>query len=216
MKVIFTSRAIALGLLVAAVVCSLAASGRSQAPESSTDHEAVFKRQRYFPRGSLSTNEWSDRFKANWYSRSLTAMKEPSLSVGQKRDIESYRFLWLRSFDNPIVVRIWRSQSNVYLITKQLDGDGGRHPGKLVVNKSRSLSMKEWDEFITLLGQSSYWTSPTTIDDLGNDGAQWILEGAKEGRYHIVDRWTPKADDNHRKACWYLVELSGLKPEKIY
>jgi hypothetical protein len=216
MKALFTSRGIALGLLVAGVVCILGASGRSQAPQGSTDHAAVFKRQRYFPRGRLSANDWQDRFKANWYSRSLTVMKEPSLSVGQKRETESYRFLWLRSFDNPIVVRIWRSESNVYLITKQLDGDGGHHPGKLVVNKSRSLSMKEWDEFTALLQQSSYWTQPTTIDDLGNDGAQWILEGAKEGRYHIVDRWTPKTDDPHRKACWYLLELSGLKPEKIY
>ena len=142
-------------------------------------------------------------------------MKEPSLSLPRKRKTETYRFLWLRSFDNPIVVRIWRSESNVNLVTKQLDGDGGHHPGKLVVTKARTLSNKEWGEFTKYLEQSSYWTLPTDIGDIGNDGAQWVLEGARENRYHVVDRWSPK-NGSYREACFYLLELSGLKLGKIY
>lgn len=68
---------------------------------------------------------------------------------------QTYRFFWLHSFDNPIVVRIWLSDPNVYLVTKQLDGDGGDHPGKLVVNRTRSLSSKEWDELLQIFNSSS-------------------------------------------------------------
>lgn len=141
-------------------------------------------------------------------------MKEPSLSRRWRRETETYRFLWLRSFDNPIVVRIWRSESNVYLVTRQLDEDGGPNPGKLVVNRISSLS-KEWDEFTKHLERSVYWTLPTDIGDIGNDGAQWVLEGARAGHYHVVDRWSP-ITDNYRRACSYLLELSGLNVGKVY
>jgi hypothetical protein len=218
MKAFVTSRAIALSLLVLGGVFGIITS-YSQAtdfsPVSQNTGPPVFESQRYFPPGVLSSNEWQDRFKASWYSRALAAMNEPSLSLPQRPQTEAYRFLWLRSFDNPIVVRIWRSESKVYLVTKQLDGDGGHHPGKLIVNKTRSLTNKEWAEFAKHLEQSSYWTLATDIDDVGNDGAQWVLEGAREGRYHIVDRWSPK-DSSYRRACSYLLELSGLKPSKMY
>lgn len=169
--------------------------------------------QPFFPPGALSANDWHDRFKANWYAKALTAMKEPSLSAGQTRETESYRFLWLRTFHNPIVVRVWRSGTTVQLIAKQLDGAGGYDPGKLVVNNTRALTSKEWDEFAKHLEQSSYWTLKTDGGDIGTDGAQWILEGTKDGRYHVVDRWTPKEADRFRKTCFYLLELSGLKPK---
>jgi hypothetical protein len=210
MKGFFTLRATALSLLVLGVVCGIATLSHSRATA-----QPSFETQRYFPPGVLSSNRWQNRFKSRWYSKALTAMKEPSLLRFQSRQNETYRFLWLRSFDNPIVVRIHRSKSSIYLVTKQLDGDGGHHPGKLIANRTRSLSSAEWDEFTKQLEQSSYWTLPADIGDIGNDGAQWILEGAKDGRYHVVDRWSPK-DDGYRRACSYLLELSGLKLGNVY
>ena len=50
---------------------------------------------------------------------------------------------------------------------------------------------------------------PTEDSRLGNDGAQWILEGMKDGRYHVVDRWSPDGGD-YRAACLHLLKLSGL------
>lgn len=70
-----------------------------------------------------------------------------------------------------------------------------------------------------LLDQSCYWQLRPEIDDSGLDGAQWILEGVKEGRYHVVDRWTPQIGD-FREACLYLLKLSNpsidLSREDIY
>ena len=28
-------------------------------------------------------------------------------------------------------------------------------------------------------------------DQEGTDGSQWVIEGVRAGRYHVVDRWTP-------------------------
>jgi hypothetical protein len=51
----------------------------------------------------------------------------------------------------------------------------------------------------------------------GFDGAQWILEGVKDQKYHVVDRWTPR-DGAFREACLYLLKLSqiGISPKEVY
>jgi hypothetical protein len=172
----------------------------------------------YFPGGVFSDNERRDEFRVRWYTEHLAAMGEPSLyfcciTPGESYQVlraeESYRFLWLRSFHHPVAVRVWRSGDEHFLVVKQLDGAGGYAPGKLSVNRTRPLSKDEWDEFVRLLDGICYWQMPTEDSRLGNDGAQWILEGMKDGRYHVVDRWSPDGGD-YRAACLHLLKLSGL------
>lgn len=67
----------------------------------------------------------------------------------------------------------------------------------------------EWDGFVSLLDRSCYWQLAAENDEMGNDGAQWILEGIRDGRYHVVDRWTPRSGD-YREACLDLLQLSNL------
>jgi len=40
---------------------------------------ATMAQVRYFPTGSLSSNQGSDEFRAKWYSEQLKALEEPSL-----------------------------------------------------------------------------------------------------------------------------------------
>jgi hypothetical protein len=35
---------------------------------------------------------------------------------------------------------------------------------------------------------------PTSEEFRGTDGAQWIVEALREGRYHVVDRWSGAED----------------------
>jgi hypothetical protein len=92
-----------------------------------------------------------------------------------------------------------------------LDGAGGYKPGKLILIQSREVTEGEWDKFTDLLEQSCYWKMPTEEGNPGGkDGAQWVLEGIKEGRSHVVDRWTPEGG-SYRELCLYLLKLSGLK-----
>lgn len=47
---------------------------------------------------------------------------------------------------------------------------------------------------------------------LGADGAQWIIERAKDGEYRMVDRWSPESsgpDAAFRRACETFLALAG-------
>jgi len=155
-----------------------------------------------------------DSFRNDWYSKHLKAMDEPSLSSIAEPD-ETYRFLWLRSFHHPIAIRVWRTGEERNMVFKELDGAGGYEPGKLIVNQTQQIAVKEWDEFISLLQRASYWRLPAEKKESGCDGAEWILEGKKGERYHLVDRWSPDGG-SYREACLYLLKLSGQKTKEIY
>ena len=122
----------------------------------------------------------------------------------------SYRFLWLRTFHHPVAIHIWRDGSKRFLVAKQLSGAGGYDPGKVNFEHVRLLSDEQWNEFMINLEHACFWQMPTEDDHmLLNDGAQWILEGHREGHYHVVDRQSPDVGA-YRNACLYLLRTSGL------
>ena len=57
---------------------------------------------------------------------------------------------------------------------------------------------------------ANFWNLPTLPDADENalelDGAQWIIEGVRNGTYHIVDRWSPEAGDAVR-----VIGITALK-----
>ena len=169
----------------------------------------------YFPKDAFAGG-WKDAddFMNDWYGKHLRAMDETSLLDVSDGETEIYRFLWLRSFDHPVFVRVERRRSQINLFTKELSGAGGYGPGKVSRNYSRNLDRTEWCEFLKLLRQADYWSLPTRKRVLSNDGAQWILEGVRENRYHIVDRFSPEAGE-FREACLYLLRLSGVEIDKL-
>ncbi len=61
-----------------------------------------------------------------------------------------------------------------------------------------------------------FWILPTSNQSTpGLDGAQWILEGVNVGKYHVVNRWSPK-DGQSRQLMLDLVALSGITVESVY
>jgi hypothetical protein len=165
----------------------------------------------FFPAVALSENAWSARFLNGWYSSQLKAMNERPLSALENED-ESYRFLWLRSFHKPVAIHVWRVGVRHFIVVKRLNGRGGYDPGRFDLYWAYSLSENEWDAFMMYLEHSQYWLMPPEDDLLMNDGAQWIMEGYREGRYHVVDRQSPGAS-TYRDACMYLLRQSGLLAE---
>ncbi|MEO6588386.1 MAG: hypothetical protein ABIP06_03570 [Pyrinomonadaceae bacterium] len=123
---------------------------------------------------------------------------------------EIYRFFWLRTFHNPIMIRLYRIGDKKYIVAKQTDGRGGYETGKLVFNKTRQLSDEEWCKFIILLDQANFWTkSKIDVSHLANDGAFWNVEGVRDGRYYITGEQSPRTG-KFRDACIYLMRISGL------
>jgi hypothetical protein len=169
----------------------------------------------YFPKKVF------DDFTVEWYSKALSAMREPSLGPRPGCSQEIYLFLWLRSFHAPIAVRVWSTNGRRFLVAKQLSGKGGYEPGRIVVDRLKPLSDDEWNNLTNLLTQVSFWDLPTeepTVPNpdgsvnVGSDGAQWIIEGLRGGNYHVTDRWSAKA--KYREVCLYLLKLSDLRVKK--
>ncbi len=48
-------------------------------------------------------------------------------------------------------------------------------------------------------------------DEIGVDGAQWIVEGIKDGRYKVVDRWSPEKGAVRALGLTMLLDLAKLK-----
>jgi hypothetical protein len=127
---------------------------------------------------------------------------------------EIYRLFWLRTFDNPVVIRVYSLRGEKYIVAKQTDGKAGYGMGKLVKSVSRKLTDSEWCEFINLLDKADFWhKNKLDVATLANDGAMWDLEGVREGRYYSTAEQSP-IEGSFYDACVYLMKISGLNIDK--
>jgi hypothetical protein len=149
-----------------------------------------------------------DEFSLEWYSEHLFEMKEPLL-FNRKTEKEIFRFTWLRTFDKPIAIRIEKSKKDYWLYWKKLNGKGGYEPGILITNRKKRISEREWLNFKKLIKKTDFWNMDYAKGIFGNDGSQWILEGANSTDYRVVDRWSPRNGDFYN-ACDYLISLTNL------
>jgi hypothetical protein len=136
-------------------------------------------------------------------------MEEPSLSCGVLEATETYRFLWLRTFHNPVAVRVFRRGDSYGLEAVILDGSGGYDPGHVSRRVTKALSRDQWRTVRLRLEEMQLWQMPTHASEIaGHDGSQWIVEGRRDGRYHFVDRWSGK--DGLEPVGRLFLDLAGL------
>ena len=94
----------------------------------------VLPAQQYFPSGVLGRTPQEHESTAQWYSRHLKALHEPSLWELSQRDpkAEVYRFLWLRTFHHPVSVRlVVRAGGSGWMNVHMASGHGGYEPGRM-------------------------------------------------------------------------------------
>jgi hypothetical protein len=172
----------------------------------------------FFPKSPADRRDRNfDPVQNEWYGKHLRAMNQRSLLTGKSNtdDLETYRFIWLRTFHHPVMVEITRGRLEGILRSIETNGAGGYDPGKLYRTDNKSFSKEEWCHFNELLNQANFWSTPSIDEDVGGyDGSQWILEGVRGDRYHVVDRWTPH-EGAYYQACLYLLTLSGRDVEKM-
>lgn len=169
-------------------------------------------RAQFFPPGALP------RDSVQWYAAQLKAMEEPSLlQAAAQKAREAYRFTWLRTFHAPYAFRLEVNRDGSgLLVVKSASGRGGYAPGQLVLSRQVALDAVQVRKFTAALAELGYWRLPATDPSvMVLDGAQWILEGVKSGRYHVVDRSTP-GDGPYRVLLLGLVALSGVQVEPVY
>lgn len=173
----------------------------------------VISQDSYFPSGALSDYDRVDSFKARWYSDQLRALEEPSLL--QEANKQSYRFVWLRTFHHPVAVRLdIMSDGTGKLTVKIANGAGGYKPGKLIENTTAVLTQKQTDKFLEQVRDVGFWELPSFEKTSGCDGAEWIIEGVKDGKYHVVDRWTPSKGPIRELGMTLAFDFAQLKIPK--
>ena len=159
--------------------------------------------QNYFPAGVLGENAESHQFSADWYSKHLKALGEPSLWELSQQDPTAavYRFLWLRTFHSPIAVRmVLAPDGSAQLHSRMTNGQGGYEPGRLIRDEVVALKAVAAQSFMAALESAGFWGLPSIqfprLSINGEvtvmlDGALWIIEGVRNGKYHVVDRQSP-------------------------
>ena len=182
----------------------------------------------YFGSGKSSK---IDEFRAGWYGTSLKRMDEPSLAerAGKEKGLVAYRFLWLRTFHRPISIRLEVPESgDPSLVVKELDGQGGYDPGKLKLKKKLAVQKADVERALAAVQKAKFWEMPTdeppkrwkdksgqVLEERHADGAQWVIEGVRGGKYHVVDRWCPSSGAFY-DLCMMLINLSGLNETDVY
>ena len=157
-------------------------------------------------------------FEAEWYTKALDRMDEPSLFQNAPSETSlTMRFTLLPTWGNPIAIRIHEEGKGAKLIAKRLSGQGGYDPGKLVYDEEKVLSPDEWNKIRAEYQRLNFFDLPTADPKRGHDGEEWILEGIVGSRYHLVVRWSPNEYDPRRRGteefvtlCSSLLDTSGL------
>jgi hypothetical protein len=177
--------------------------------------------QQFFPPHAFDDDEKLNQFTVDWYSKQLNALEEsPLWDLSHQSKQEIYRFTWLRSFHHPTAVRVEVRPNGTGLVTwKIASGKGGYEPGTLTTNRSRKLSKQEVRYLLNTIHQVDYWNLPTRekiIDEPGMvtvhlDGAQWIMEETRDGKYKIVDHWSSEKDPIKRLGILMMVDLAHIK-----
>ncbi|MCL1809641.1 MAG: copper amine oxidase N-terminal domain-containing protein [Clostridiales bacterium] len=136
-----------------------------------------------------------DDFVNDWYSLELCAIDEEAIydSPGHV-----YRFSFFPAFTDQIVVRMEISDkgtADAYI--KVSKGVASGHGGGISRSKKAKMNKAETDEFLELLKKNDYWNLPAEeIKLFVLDGHNFVVEGVKDGTYHIVDRCTPEEGED--------------------
>jgi hypothetical protein len=169
----------------------------------------------FFPKGVFHDYPKLDDRTRSWYGKQLRALEESSI-YPPKPNAEVYRFTWLRTFHSPMVFRFTvLDNGSATLIVRRGSGKGGYDPGVVDLRKEITLTSGQVGELKKKLDDMSYWQKSTKLEEVGLDGAHWIVEANASGKYKIVDRWSA-ADADIQAWGMQLITLSGVDVGDVY
>lgn len=172
-------------------------------------------RPQYFPVGLFSKYPKLSEWEARWYASELRQLREPSLLEGKNsRGYSVYRLLLISSFSPSLAIRLVVNPDGTGTLATKLRTNIRREDENSPVEQTLAVSSKQVNDFLSLLYEAGFWSLPTAKYAHGYDGEEWLLEGKRNDKYHIVDRWSGAMEATYFRACNYLRELSPLKVER--
>jgi hypothetical protein len=142
------------------------------------------------------------------YGHALRTLGEPVLTPSVQSGLESYRFLWLRTWGKPLCVRIESGPAGKRLVAGRLSGRGGYDLGAVEARHERALSQAEWDAAQQRLERSTLWMTPPPAYEVV-DGAVWLLEHARPGLHRGRCENSPAETSELHQAGTLLLNLAG-------
>jgi hypothetical protein len=154
-------------------------------------------------------------FDPHLYSKPLTEIGQPLLCPGSVSDqTERYRFIWVPTFYRPIFLRIdIGPDGTATLLSYVWSGAGGYEWGK-PARRLRKLTADEQTELFATLADIGFWSLPARVEDPPNlvvlDGTEWLIEGVRDGRCHVVTRYSTPLTELFENQ--FLAKVAKLKP----
>lgn len=145
--------------------------------------------------------------KVSGYSGVLKAFREQALNPSVPG--RTFRFLYLRSFDSPVIIGLENFDNTVTIYWKSFNKEW-----EMIEHKAKRLTVDDWDKFESKINEVEFWDIPTVEKGImGLDGSQWVLEGKSYRKYHVVDRW---GGGEISSVCRDLIDLAGIELGKVY
>lgn len=147
----------------------------------------------------------------------LRNLEEPNLyKMKLNSEEQIFRFTWLRTFHQPIVIRFENKNGEYILYYKIGKGAGGYKPEGIFQQKIIKLSAEEFETFQTLIDYEDYINFRYNQSMVIGDGAMWIMEEKLPNEFRV--KKTQKPETHLYRACMYLIKLANLniKEREIY
>ena len=154
---------------------------------------------------------WNGAYSRAWFSTHLMAMNEPTLTGTADPRMESLRFLWLRTFDEPHAVRVeFAANGAVTMFHKRLDGMGGYDPGQIAASEERALTSEESAALREAMNSAD--TCARTAEEWRPqiDGSKWVFEWRRSNNYCAHQSRSPKSGE-FRELGLLLLDFVGFQ-----
>ena len=94
----------------------------------------------------------------------------------------------------------------------------GLEPGGIRRYSTSWLRKSLTQQWLAAFESAGFWNLPTLADANGTDGAHWIFEGVRNGKYHVIDRWSPSSGDPIREIGLLGLKLARfrIRPTEVY
>jgi hypothetical protein len=156
----------------------------------------------------------TDSPSASMYPKQLVAFDDKSLSeLPREGNKLIYRISCSPSFAPSVCVRLHVNEAGDGIVFLNRWCGGRRaldHRQYFPEGTQCEVSAPEVSKFLALVKSIDFWNIPPRLDSPPDfDGSTWVLEGVRNGAYHVVSRQSPK-DGDFRGAGLLLMNYAGL------
>lgn len=174
---------------------------------------SIIAAQRYFPDASFNDNPKIDQNTQQVLANDLKQLEEEPVFGNQEASV--YRFLWLRSFHPPIVVRVALRDDGTAAVTSKVGNTpAGNEDMKIVTRRNHEIGTRDVSLLLKQFNKARFWSLSKSeeSDVIVLDGASWIIEAREKGRYRVLTRVLPNRE--YRKLGLLFLKLGDVLPPK--